>query len=479
VSRDDVAPKGNTHGTQKPVVDVWTTLRRISEKAKQDPKLRFTSLAHLLKVELLREAYNRLRKAASPGVDGLTAKQYETDLEGNLQALHQRLREGQYRAQPVRRVYIEKENGKLRPLGIPALEDKIVQKAVLLVLEAIYEQDFLGCSYGFRPGRSQHDALEAVQRAIAGGRVSFVLDADIRGYFDNIVRSQLMDLVQRRVVDRSILRLLGKWLHVGVIEEGRLLVMEKGTPQGAVISPWMANVYLHYVLDEWVEQEVKPRLRGDMHLIRYADDFIACFQHRDDAERFAAVLRKRFERYGLELNEEKTRLIPFGRFAEREAMRHGQQQPPTFDFMGFTHYCARSRQGKFIVARRTARKRKQRAMDALEDWIRHHRHLPIAEQRRELNTRLQGHSTYYGVPTNYACLHQVYRFVLRTWMKWLRRRSQRRRLTWAHYNVLLRRFPLATPRITQRRTTGQLWGDVSRSRMREIRTSGSVGGPTG
>jgi group II intron reverse transcriptase/maturase len=467
------------NGTQKPVADVFTSLRRISEKAKQEPKLQFTSLAHLLKVELLREAYSRLRKDASPGIDGVTAGEYEKNLEGNLQALHQRLREGKYRAQPVRRVYIKKENGKERPLGIPALEDKVVQKAAVLVLEAIYEQDFLPCSFGFRPGRGQHDALEAVQRAIAGGRVSYVLDADIKGYFDNIVRSHLMDLIRRRVTDRSLLRLISKWLHAGVIEEGQLLVTTKGTPQGAVISPWMANVYLHYVLDEWVEQEVKPRLRGDMHLIRYADDFIACFQYRDDAERFEAVLRKRFARFGLELSQEKTRLIPFGRFAEREAERIGQKQPPTFDFLGFTHLCTRSRQGKFIVARRTARKRKQRAMKQMEEWIRRHRHLPLAAQRDALNKRLRGHYAYYGVPANYACLHQVYCFVVRTWMKWLRRRSQTRHLTWARYNVLLRRFPLDTPRIQQRRTTGQLWGDVPRSRMREIRTSGSVGGPAG
>jgi group II intron reverse transcriptase/maturase len=471
--------EGKHNGTQKPRGDVFTALRRLSEKARQEPKLQFTSLAHLLRPELLREAYGRLRKGASPGVDGVTAEEYEKGLEGNLLALHQRLREGQYRAQPVRRVYIKKENGKERPLGIPALEDKIVQKAAVLVLEAIYEQDFLPCSTGFRPGRSQHDALDAVQRAIAGGKVSYVLDADIKGYFDNIVRSHLMELIRRRVNDRSLLQLIGKWLHVGVIEEGRLLMTTKGTPQGAVISPWMANVYLHYVLDEWVEKEVKPRLRGDMHLIRYADDFIACFQHQDDAERFAAVLRKRFARYGLELSEEKTRLIPFGRFAERDAKRQGHKQPPTFDFLGFTHYCAKSRQGKFIVARRTARKRKQRTMRAMDDWIRQHRHLPFAAQQVALNEKLQGHYAYYGVPTNYESLRQVYRLTVRIWFKWLRRRSQVRHLTWARFNVLARKFPLLTPRITQRRSTGQLWGDFSRSRMRETRTSGSAGGPTG
>lgn len=450
-------------GTQS-LKEVFTKLHRITEKAKQEPELQFTSLAHLLTVEMLGEGYRRLRKDASPGVDGVTAQEYELALEGNLKDLHGRLREGQYRAQPVRRVYIEKENGKLRPLGVPALEDKVVQKAALLVLEAIYEQDFLPCSYGFRPGRSQHQALDALGRAIVRGKVSYVLDADIKGYFDNLVRTHLMDFIQRRVKDASLLRLISKWLHVGVIEEGRLLPTTKGTPQGAVISPWMANVYLHYVLDRWVEDEVKPRMRGEVHLVRYADDFVVCFEHRDDAGRFSEVLRKRFERYGLELAEDKTRLIAFGRFAERDSEKRGLDKPATFDFLGFTHVCARTRQGKFTVHVRTARKRKKGTMKRIAEWCSRNRHLPAREQQEALNRKLEGHYNYYGRRTNSASLRQVYRSTIRTWRKWLGKRSQRRRgarLTWERFNDFLKRHPLLAPHVRRQRPVQLVLGESS------------------
>jgi group II intron reverse transcriptase/maturase len=446
--RDDVATEGNTDGAQKPV-DVFTKIRRLSEKAKREPEAQFTSLAHLLTIELLGEAYRRLRKDASPGVDGITAQEYEQELEGNLRTLHRRLREGSYRAQPVRRVYIEKENGKLRPLGVPALEDKIAQRAVLLVLEAIYEQDFLPCSYGFRPGRGAHDALDGVFRAVVAGKVNYVLDADIKGYFDNIVREQLMDLIRRRVKDRSLLRLISKWLHIGVLENGRLLPTTKGTPQGAVISPWMANVYLHYVLDVWLEQDVKPRLRGEVYLVRYADDFVVCLQYKDDAERFASVLRKRFGKYGLELSEEKTRLISFGRFAGTGPRGEWVSKPPTFDFLGFTHICARGRNGKFVVHVRTARKRKRSAMKRIAEWCQLNRHLSVPEQHRELNRKLQGHYNYYGRRSNYDCLRRVFKFTERTWCKWLQRRGDRHRLSWEAFFQLLQRYPLLPPRVVR------------------------------
>jgi RNA-directed DNA polymerase len=429
----------------------FTKIQRLAEKAKLEPKLQFTSLAHLIDGDLLTEAYRLLRKDASPGIDGLTAEEYERDLEGNLRALHARLRDGTYRAQPVRRVYIEKESGKLRPLGIPALEDKVAQKAALMVLEAIYEQDFLPCSFGFRPGRNAHAALDALWAAIVFGRTSYVLDADIKGYFDNIVREHLMEFIRRRVKDGALLRLIAKWLHVGVVEDGRLLPTTKGTPQGAVISPWMANVYLHYVLDEWVEQEVKPRLRGEIRLVRYADDFVVCLEYRDDAERFATVLRKRFARYGLELNEEKTRLIAFGRDAFFSARGKGTGKPATFDFLGFTHICALSRARKFTVHLRTARKRKRRTMRRIMEWCKENRHRSIREQQRALNRQLQGHYAYYGRRSNFASLMQVHRYVRKTWKRWLSRRGQRGRISWDAFNRILERYPLHLPYITRPR----------------------------
>lgn len=426
-----------------------TELERISKRAKQDHTLQFTSLAHLLTVEMLGEAYHRLRKDASPGVDGITTEEYEQDLAGNLQDLHQRLREGRYRAQPVRRVYIE-QDGKRRPLGIPALEDKIVQRAVVSILEAIYEQDFLPCSFGYRPGRGAHDALNEVFRAIVVSKVNYVLEVDIKGYFQNIVHEHLMAFLQQRIKDSNLLRLIGKWLHAGVLEEGRLLAVTRGTSQGAVISPILANVYLHYVLDEWMETVVKPRMRGEMYLIRYADDLITCFQHREDAERVARVLRKRFAKYGLELHEEKTRLITFGRLAEATLRGQDQGKPPTFDFLGFTHICARSRNGRFTVHVRTARKRLHRVMKRMAEWCRDHRHWSLPEQHRAISRALLGHYAYYGRPSNWSSLNRVLIFTTRTWFKWLRRRSQGRRLSWAKYNNLLRRYSLPRPRVTQR-----------------------------
>jgi len=426
-----------------------TELQRISELAKQDPTLQFTSLAHLLGSELLGEAYRRLRKDASPGVDGLTAQEYEQNLEGTSKICIGACGKDGTAPNPCGGSTFEQE-GKRRPLGVPALEDKIVQKAVALVLEAIYEEDFLPCSYGYRPGRGPQDALEAVFRAIVLGKVNYVLDVDIKGYFENVVHEHLMELIQRRIRDRSLLRLIGKWLHVGVLEEGRLLPTTKGTPQGAVISPVLANVYLHYVLDEWMETEVRPRLRGEMHLLRYADDAIICFQHREDAEQVASMLRKRLAEYGLELQEEKTRLIAFGRFAEERMQRQGQKKPLTFDFLGFTHICARSRKGKFTVRVRTARKRMKRAMRRVAEWCQRNRHLPVEEQHRALIRILTGHYAYYGRRGNLLSLCQFFRFVKKIWHKWLQRRAQRRRFTWSAYDEFLRRHPLPRPRIMQR-----------------------------
>jgi RNA-directed DNA polymerase len=422
-----------------------TELSRLSELAKADKTTRFLSIAHLLTPAALMAAFEGLRKDASAGVDEVTYREYEQNVWRNTPTLHHRLVSHQYRAQPLRRVYIPKENGKERPISIPALEDKIVQKATVTVLNAIYEQDFLPCSYGFRPSLSAHDALDAIGRTICRGPIAYVLEADIQSYFDAIVRDQLMAFVERRIGDSSILRLIRKWIHVGVIEDGRLLVTETGTGQGQVISPLLANIYLHYVLDEWFEQEVKPHLRGTAAEIRYADDFILCFQYREDAERVLAVLTKRFAKYGLTLHPEKTRLLAFGRAA---LPRHpNAPKPATFDFLGFTHMCARSRRGRFTIHVRTIRKRLRRSVKAVAQWCQQHRHDPVENQAAALNAKLRGHYQYYGRPTNYRSLWKFYRLARRLWHKWLNRRTRGKTLPWRDFEHLLDLNPLFRPRI--------------------------------
>ena len=424
-----------------------TSLHRLSERAKADTTTRFLSIAHLLTPAALMDAFRGLRKDASAGVDAVTHADYDRDAGANIHRLHGRLVSHQYRAQPLRRVYIPKENGTERPIAIPALEDKIVQRATVTVLNAIYEQDFLPCSYGFRPGRNPHHALDAIGQTLCRGPMAYVLEADIQGYFDAIVRDQLMAFVERRIGDGSILRLIRKWLHVGVLEDGHLLTTETGTGQGQVISPLLANVYLHYVLDTWFEQEVKPRLRGQAVEIRYADDFILCFQYREDAERVLRVLAQRFATYGLALHPEKTRLLKFGRSAL--PTRPGQRRPATFDFLGFTHVCARSRRGRFTVHVRTRRTRLQRSLKAVARWCQRHRHDPLVDQAAALNAKLRGHYQYYGRPTNARRLEQFYRLVQRIWHKWLTRRSRGRSLPWPDFRrQVLGRYPLCRPRIT-------------------------------
>jgi RNA-directed DNA polymerase len=428
---------------------MFTGLDRIAELARGQKGLQFTSIAHLLTVTALECAWLGLRKEASAGVDGVTYAEYGERVRENLQALHDRLVRGQYRAQPLRRVYIPKEDGTRRPLSIPALEDKIVQRAVMDVLTAIYEQDFLGCSYGFRPGRDAQGALDEIGRVICQRPVGYVLEADICAYFDTIVRSQLMELIEKRVRDGGILRLIGKWINVGVLEDGRLLVTQTGVGQGQVISPLLANIYLHYVLDEWFEDVVKPRLRGDAYEIRYADDFILCFQYREDAERVLAVLGKRFEKYGLRLHPDKTRLIEFGREALTRSEEGGGPKPGTFDFLGFTHICKRSRRGKFTIHVRTMRKRLRRSLKRVAAWCQRHRHDPVVEQGATLNARLRGHYQYYGRPTNFRSLWEFYREVRKLWRKWLNRRTRGKSLPWRLYEELLVAYPLQRPYIAR------------------------------
>jgi RNA-directed DNA polymerase len=423
-----------------------TELDRISELAKEDAERKFCSIAHMITFGALYAAFRGLRKKASAGVDGVTYEEYERDVAGNLQTLHERLKNGKYQAQPLRRVYIPKENGKQRPISIPALEDKIVQKAMVEILNAIYEQDFLDCSYGFRPGRGQHQALDEVGRVICTRPTGWVLEIDVTAYFDSIVRDQLMEMIEKRVSDRSVLRLIRKWIQVGVIEEGRLLVSETGTGQGQTISPLLANIYLHHVLDAWFENEVKPRLRGAAHEIRFADDAVLCFQYKKDAERVMEVLPKRFAKYGLTIHPEKTRLVEFGRYAEENAKRRGKK-PCTLDLLGFTLICARSRKGKFTVQVRTMKKRFRRGLTAIAEWCQENRHRPVEEQQKTLNAKLRGHYQYYGRPTNYRSIWQFFREVRHIWHKWLSRRTRGNGMTWEKYAAILGKHPLLLPRI--------------------------------
>jgi len=422
-------------------------LSRIAELAKQDAGRKFYSIAHFLTTESLWGAFDNLRRNAAVGVDGVTYGDYEEHLIENLIRLHEKLTSGTYRALPLRRIYIEKEDGKQRPISIPALEDKIVQRATVDLLSAIFEQDFLECSYGFRPGRSAHDALDEVGRILNRRPMEYVLELDITSYFDSIVRKQLMAMVEQRVSDASILGLIGKWINVGVVDNGRLLTSETGTGQGQIISPLLANIYLHHVLDKWFEEEVKPRLKGHAFEVRYADDGLLCFQYKEDAERVLEVLPKRFAKFGLTLHPEKTRLVRFGRKAYHQAKLE-KTKTATFDFLGFTHRCDTSRAGKFLVKISTMTRRLRRGLIAISEWCREHLHSPLDFQQRMLNAKLRGHFQYYGRPTNYRSLKKFVCTVRRIWRRWLARRTRGRKLSWSRFARIVERFPLLRPRIT-------------------------------
>ena len=426
-------------------------LQEVVERARREPEGRFHSLAHLLDVPALARAYRRQRRGAAVGVDGVTKEEYGRELETRLRDLHTRLRTKRYRHQPIRRVHIPKGQGTTRPIGISAFEDKLVQDAVREVLEAIYEQDFLDCSYGFRPGRSAHDALRTLDRVVHRGEVSWILEADVVSFFDSVGRTALLKMLQTRVADGSLLRLIGKCLHAGVLDGAELFRPETGTAQGSVLSPLLGNVYLHYVLDLWFETVVKPRLRGRATLVRYCDDFIITFEHEDDARRVMTALGKRLGRFGLTLHPDKTRLLPFRR---PPAGQRGGKGPATFDFLGFTFYWARSRRGRWGMVWKTRSGSLRRAIQSVTDWCRRHRHLPVEVQHKELRRRLQGHFNYFGVSGNFRSLLLLVEMTKRAWHKWLCRRSQRGRLTWERFDALLQRYPLPRPRITVR-----IWGD--------------------
>jgi RNA-directed DNA polymerase len=431
--------------------NVSTKQRRIAELAKQMPGVALRTLAHHIDEEWLKEAYERTRKDGAPGVDGQTATEYAANLEGNLRSLLNRAKAGDpYRAPPVRRVYIPKGDGKKqRPIGIPTFEDKVLQRAVVMALEPIYEQTFLDCSYGFRPGRGPHDALATLRNRLMEMGGGWVLEADIESFFDSVDHSALRQMLQQRVGDGVLLRLIGKWLKAGVMEEGCIYHPEAGTPQGGVISPLLANVFLHEVLDTWFEAQVKPRLRGRAHLVRYADDFVMVFETEEDARRVLDVLPKRFGKYGLRLHPEKTRLVRFERPPRGPRLHRGNgERPETFDLLGFTLYWDRSLKGNWVVKLRTSQSRFSRALRRAAQWCRVNRHQPVAQQHRILSRKFVGHDAYYGVTGNYACLRALRHWVERIWFKWLRRRSwAARRKNWTWMRRILARFRLPEPRV--------------------------------
>jgi RNA-directed DNA polymerase len=434
--------KGNTGqttatGTQGPKAAL-NGLSRVREAAKRDSKLQFSNLLHHVDVDLLRQSYLALNRQAATGIDGETWQEYGKELEERLPELHDRVQSVRYQAKPSKRIWIPKSDGQQRPIGIAALEDKIVQQALTMVLQQIYEEDFLGFSYGSRPGRSQHNALDAVYVAITQRKVNWVLDADLRKFYDSLDHEWLMKFVEHRVTDQRILRLLRKFLRAGVSEDGEWSKTVVGTPQGAVISPLLANIYLHYSLDLWVEWWRNHHARGEVYFVRYADDFVMGFQYRSDAERFQAELKERLTKFSLEMHEGKTRLVEFGRFAESNRKEHGEKKPETFDFLGFTHICSQKKNGRFTIHRKTITKRLRTKIKEVREALFRNRHKPTSEQGSWLKAVTQGHFNYYGVPGNRKALDTFRTQIQRSWIQALRRRSHKARsLTWERMKKLI------------------------------------------
>ena len=425
-------------------MEVSTKQLQIAELAAARPEVSFTSLNHYLDMDWMKEAYRRTRRESAPGVDGKTMEEYGKELESNLQELIGRAKSGRYHAPPVRRVHIPKGDGKeTRPIGIPTCEDKVLQRAITMLLEPIYEQEFMECSFGFRPGRSAHDALEYLWKQCMDNQVKWVLDVDIRSYFDTLDHAKLREIVSQRVQDGVVRKLIGKWLKAGVMEAGVLSYREQGTPQGGVISPILSNIYLHEVLDKWFAREVKVRLKGRAFLVRYADDFVMGFECEEDAQRVYAVLPKRFEKYGLNLHPTKTRLIPFARpcVGQEGSKRTAEQGNGTFDFLGFTHYWGKTRKGGYAVKRKTASKRMRRSLKAINQWLQSHVHLGMREQWDKLKQKLLGHFAYYGITGNGEALERFREVVKRLWHKWLNRRSRRDGgMSWQRLEELIKRY---------------------------------------
>jgi RNA-directed DNA polymerase len=437
-------------GTPRPET-VFTKQQRIAELARNCPDMAFTNLAHHIDIEWLRLAYAQTRKDGAVGVDGQTAEDYEVNLKDNLQTLLNRAKSGTYVAPPVRRVYIPKAGSahETRPLGIPTFEDKILQRAVLMVLEPVYETDFRDVSHGFRPGRGAHGALDSLWKQAMKLGSDWIVDVDLRKFFDTIDHGHLREFLQRRVRDGVILRLIGKWLNAGVLEEGVITIPEDGTPQGGVISPLLANIFLHYVLDDWFEKEVHPRLKGEAFLIRYADDFIIGVSREDDARRIMEVLPKRMSKYGLTVHPEKTRLVRFQPpdVTDSATTELDTTAPQTFDFLGFTHYWGRSQGGAWVVKRKTAKSRLKRALDALATWCRENLHAPLQEQHQKLKQKLQGHYGYYGITGNFYSLQAFLEGARQTWRRWLSRRGRDRPLSWQEFLRLEKEYGLPRARV--------------------------------
>lgn len=458
---------------------ISTRLHRIAMLARRAPNMVLRSLAQHIDIELLRVAFRLTRKKGAVGVDGVTAKTYGKDLEKNLASLLNRFKSGTYRAPPVKRVHIPKGDGKTRPIGIPTFEDKVLQRAVAMVLMAVYEQDFKDFSYGFRRKRSAHQALQRLRDALMRMGGGTVVDVDIKAFFDTLSPSHLRAFLDRRVVDGVLRRAIDKWLHAGVLEDGKQSFPELGTPQGGVISPVLANIYLHEVLDRWFDSEVRPRLAGRAEILRFADDFVIVLEKEQDARRVLAVLPQRFAKFGLTVHPEKTRLVTFQK-PSNPAPRKGDGQkvskPGTFDFLGFTFYWGRSRKGNWVVFQQTASKRFVRAVGRIDEWCRGHRHLPVSRQQKALSDKLRGHYNYYGVRGNSRVISCFRDEVIRTWKYWLGRREQHETLTWQKFGRLKKQYPLPPARLPAKAYAHERTRST-RSRMREIRPSGSVGGP--
>ncbi len=442
--------KSPLRGKQSPHSEVeyrlTTTLARIAEIARAQPTIRFTSLAHLIDIEMLKQCHDEQKVKRAAGVDGVTKAEYDRNLETHLVNLHQRLRNQAYKPQPVRRTYIPKPGSdKRRPLGIPAYEDKLVQSAISKILTAIFEADFLDTSYGFRPQRGAHDALKTLNHLFITKKINYVVDADIMGFFDHVDHQWLMKFLGHRIADKTLLRLIYRFLKAGIMEEGAWRESGSGTPQGGLVSPILANLYLHYSLDLWFEKSVRKQCVGKAYMIRYADDFVCCFQYQQDAVRFHAALQKRLGKFALTIAEDKTKIVEFGRFAKQHCAP--PSKPATFDFLGFTHYCGESYQGKFRVKRRTSQKKFRASLERMKIWIRENRTRPAAELMHELTRKLQGYYQFYGITDNGPRLYEFFYHVKWALFKWLNRRGQRKSFDAVKFNLFLAKFPLPAPKI--------------------------------
>lgn len=424
-----------------------TKLLRIAELAKRNPEMKFTSLAHLLSEEALIQCHHELIANKASGVDRITKAEYAENLRDNIQKLVERLKKKSYRPLPVRRVYIDKAGSKKkRPLGIPSYEDKIVQRGIAKILSAIYENDFLDSSFGFRPNRNCHDALKILNVYIEKRYTNYIVDADIKGFFDNVDYKWMMEFLKHRITDPSLLRLIARFLKAGYMQEGMKYKTDKGTPQGGLISPILANVYLHYVLDLWFQKTVRKQCQGQAYMVRYADDFVCCFQYKKDADRFYQALQKRLKKFNLEMAKDKTKIIPFGRFAQENCKRKGLKKPQTFDFLGFTHYCSKSKNGHFRVKRKTSSKKVQSKLKKSKEWLKANRTKGTEFIMDRMIRSLNGYYNYYCITDNLREVSKYLYQVTKLLFKWLNRRSQKKSYTWEKFNLLLKRFPLPKPR---------------------------------